>query len=120
MTLQDEDGGDAFRRLTGAASFVDDLRLPDAAFAVFVRSPHPHARILSVDCAPALAAPGVLAVLTGADLDAAGIGNVSTPAPLAGRDGAALVVPHRPALARDRVLHVGPPVALVIATSPGE
>src|SRR5688500_18144801 len=49
MMLQDEDGGEAFRKLTGAASFVDDLRAPDAAFAVFVRSPHAHARILSVD-----------------------------------------------------------------------
>jgi carbon-monoxide dehydrogenase large subunit len=115
--LQDEDGGDAFRKLTGAASFVDDLRSPDAAFAVFVRSPHPHARILDVDCAPALAASGALAVLTGADLAAAGIGNVSTPAPLAGRDGAALIVPHRPSLAHDRVLHVGQPVALVVAAS---
>ena len=63
-----------FRLLTGRGSFVDDLALPELAHAVIVRSPHAHARIVSVDKAAALAAPGVLAVLTGADYLADGLG----------------------------------------------
>src|SRR5262245_34829448 len=54
--------------LVGAGRFVDDLKLPDALFACFVRSPHAHARIRAVDAAPALALPGVHAVLTADDL----------------------------------------------------
>ena len=56
-----------FRLLTGRGCFVDDLAPPGLAHAVFVRSPHAHARIVAIDKAAALAAPGVLAVLTGAD-----------------------------------------------------
>ena len=53
-----------------------------------------------------------------ADMDAAGIGNLSAPPPMTGRDGRGLVVPHRPALAGDRVRHVGDAVALVVAETP--
>jgi len=60
--------------LTGVARFIDDLDLPGAAHAGFVRSPHAHARIRSVDATAARSAPGVLAVFTAADLRAAGIG----------------------------------------------
>src|SRR5262249_34528688 len=60
---------------------------------------------------------GVLAVLTHKDLDAAGVGSTSLHPPLAGRNGSKLIVPFRPALARDRVMHVGQPVALVVAES---
>ncbi len=56
-----------FRLLTGTGCFGDDVAPPGLAHAVIVRSPHAHARIASVDKAAALAAPGVLAVLTGAD-----------------------------------------------------
>jgi carbon-monoxide dehydrogenase large subunit len=56
-----------FRLLTGRGSFAEDVRLPEMAHAVIVRSPHAHARIASVDKGAALASPGVLAVLTGAD-----------------------------------------------------
>ena len=62
-----------FRLLTGSGCYVDDLALPGMAHAVIVRSPHAHARIVSVDKAAALAAPGVLAVLTGADCLADGL-----------------------------------------------
>ncbi|MFI4987034.1 MAG: xanthine dehydrogenase family protein molybdopterin-binding subunit [Alphaproteobacteria bacterium] len=103
--------------LAGAGRFTDDLRLPGEAFAVFVRSPHAAARIRAIEVAAARAAAGVLAVLTGADMAAAGAGNVSQLRPFPGRDGAPLKVPHRPALATDRVHHVGQPVALVIAES---
>ena len=101
--------------LTGQGRFLADAPMPGQAAAVFLRSPHAHARIAGIDAAAARAAPGVLAVLTAADVRAFGAGNVSGPPPLAGRGGRKLVVPHRPPLATDRVLHVGQTVALVVA-----
>jgi carbon-monoxide dehydrogenase large subunit len=86
----------------------------DEAFAAFVRSPHAHARIKGIDIAAAAAAPGVLAVLTYADIEAAGVGNTALHPPLPGRNGGKLVHPFRPALAKDRVMHVGQTVAAVI------
>src|SRR6516165_1901861 len=65
-----------FRLLTGHGCFADDLALPGLAHAVIVRSPHAHARIAAVDKTAALAAPGVLAVLTGADYRADGLGPI--------------------------------------------
>ena len=65
-----------FRLLTGRGCYVDDLALAGCAHAVIVRSPHAHARIVSIDTAAALAAPGVLAVLTGADYLADGLGPI--------------------------------------------
>ncbi len=103
--------------LRGAGRFTDDLRLPGEAFAVFVRSPHAAARIRSLDAAPARGSPGVLAVLTAADMAAAGVGNVCQLRPFPGRDGKPLKVPQRPALAAECVRHVGEPVALVVAES---
>jgi carbon-monoxide dehydrogenase large subunit len=99
--------------LTGAGSFADDTRASDEAHAVFVRSPHAFAEIRAIDTGAAQAVPGVLAVLTAADMEAAGIGNVTlvTPVP----NGLGLVVPHRPALAGGCVRHVGEAVALVVA-----
>ena len=64
------------RLLTGRGSFVDDLTLPGLVHAVIVRSPHAHARIGPIDTGAALAAPGVLAVLTGADYAADGLGAI--------------------------------------------
>ena len=101
----------------GLGRFVDDAPQPNQAYGVFVRSPHAFARIRSVDVEAARAAPGVVAVLTQGDLDAAGVGSTSLHPPLAGRNGTKLIVPFRPALARERVLHVGQPVALVVAES---
>jgi aerobic carbon-monoxide dehydrogenase large subunit len=103
--------------LEGHAQFTDDLRFAGAAFGVFVRSPHASARIRSIDAVSALHMPGVLAILTSADMAAAGVGNVGLARPFPGRDGSKLVVPHRPALAGDRVRHVGEPVALAVAES---
>src|SRR5260370_1988638 len=56
------------RLVTGKGCYTDDISLPGQAYAVMVRSPHAHARIRHVDIAPAMAAPGVPAVLTGRDL----------------------------------------------------
>jgi carbon-monoxide dehydrogenase large subunit len=101
--------------LRGRGRFGDDVRPERAAAAAFVRSPHAHARICGVDVAAAKAAPGVLAVITAAELAAENFNTVSQAVPMPGRDGKMAVSPHRPALAGERVLHVGEPVALVVA-----
>jgi len=101
----------------GLGRFVEDAPQENQAHAVFVRSPHAHARITSIDTSAARAAPGVVAVLTHKELAAAGVGSTSLHPPLAGRNGAKLIVPFRPALAGERVLHAGQPVALVVADS---
>jgi carbon-monoxide dehydrogenase large subunit len=103
--------------LRGRGRFIDDAPLPDQAWGCFVRSPHAHARIRGIDTTAAAASEGVLAVLTAADIDAAGVGTISRHFPISGRDGKALIEPPRPALAGERVMHVGQPVALVVATS---
>jgi aerobic carbon-monoxide dehydrogenase large subunit len=99
----------------GAGHFVADRSEPNQALGFFVRSPHAFARIGAIDIEAARRAPGVLAVLTAADMAAAGVGNVGRHPPLVGRGGKKLIIPHRPALARDRAMHVGEPVAMVIA-----
>jgi carbon-monoxide dehydrogenase large subunit len=101
--------------LRGAGHFVADRSESNQALGFFVRSPHAFARIGALDVAQARRASGVIAVLTAADVEAAGVGNVGRHPPLAGRGGQKLIVPHRPALARERVMHVGEPVAMVIA-----
>jgi carbon-monoxide dehydrogenase large subunit len=101
--------------LRGAGRFVDDLRVPGQAYAVFVRSPHAHARIVSVNIDEARQAPDVLAVLTAADMQAAGVRSSSHHMPMTGRGGAKLPMPFRPALAGERVMHVGEAVAMVVA-----
>src|ERR1043166_6072259 len=104
--------------LRGRGRFGDDVRPEGAAAAVFVRSPHAHARIRAIDVAAAKAAPGVLAVITGVDLAQENFATLSQAVPLPGRDGKMAVSPHRPVLASERVLHVGEPVALVVAETP--
>src|SRR5690606_8364271 len=64
------------RLLTGKGQFSDDFALPGQAYAAMVRSPHPHARIVAIDKTAALAMPGVLAVLTGADVAADKLGPI--------------------------------------------
>ena len=101
----------------GRGRFLDDTDAQNRAYAFFVRSPHAFARIVKIEAAAACEAPGVIAVLTAADMTAAGTGNVSAHPPMAGRGGVKLVVPMRPALAADRVMHIGQAVALVVATT---
>jgi carbon-monoxide dehydrogenase large subunit len=104
--------------LRGRGRFIEDVPLPEQAYGCFVRSPHAHGKILGIDATAARVAGGVLAVLTAADMAAAGAaGPVTRHFPMNGRDGKALIEPLRPALAADRVMHVGEPVALVVATS---
>jgi carbon-monoxide dehydrogenase large subunit len=103
------------RLLRGRGRFIDDEAPANHGYAVFVRSPHAFARIVAVDVEAARRAAGVLAVLTEADMSAAGVGSISRHPPMTGRNGAKIVQTHRPALAGDRVLHVGQPVVAVIA-----
>jgi len=97
------------RLITGTATYVDDIKMPDMTHAIIVRSPHAAARIRSVDTAKAAAAKGVVAVFTGKDT--AHVGPVPTGASLPG-----LRIPHHHILATDRVYFVGHPVAVVVAT----
>src|SRR4051794_4311612 len=113
MTLPFQPRDEDQKLLMGGGRFLDDERAVGAAHGVFVRSPHAFAAIRSIDTTAARAAPGVLAVLTAADLAREGVGNVSVIAPVP--NGAGLVVPFRPALAGDVVRHVGDAVALVVA-----
>jgi len=99
------------RFLTGRGLYVDDVKLPGTTYAAFVRSPHPHARIRSIDPAPARAVPGVLAVYTGEDLRDVGALPCGWMLP-------GIKVPRRPVLARGTVRYVGEPVAIVVAESP--
>ncbi|HVZ54019.1 MAG TPA: xanthine dehydrogenase family protein molybdopterin-binding subunit, partial [Pseudolabrys sp.] len=99
----------------GQGRFMDDPRLPNQAYAAFVRSPHAHARVLSVKTDDARKAKGVLAVLTAEDMKAANVGSVSRHPPVPGKGGAKMAMPFRPALAGDKVMHAGEPVAMVVA-----
>lgn len=103
------------RLIAGRGRFTDDIRLPGMAYAAFARSMHASARI-RVDAAKARAMPGVLAVLTAADV-AGQLGTLPTAwlVPDAG-----LRTPERPVLATGEVRYVGEPIAMVVAASRGE
>src|SRR6267378_6798792 len=103
------------RLVRGGGRYVDDIVLPGMAFGHVLRSPHAHARIRSIDTAKAKAAPGVLAVLTGADWIASGWGDLPVPGGLKRRDGSPSYRPRYPALVKDRVRWVGDYVAFVVA-----
>ena len=104
--------------LTGGGRFTDDVAVPGQAHAAFVRATVAHGVIRNVDVASALALPGVLAILTGADTKAAGLGAISPAASFPGRGGTLLVSAPIPPLAIDRVRYVGEAVAIAIAETP--
>src|SRR4029078_2133142 len=95
--------------------FQDATLRPRQPNAVFLRSPHAHARIISIDVDAARAAPGVLAVYTGADYKADGLSMPKAAMPRKKKDGSPMFAPQRPALVIDRVRYVGDPIAMVIA-----
>jgi carbon-monoxide dehydrogenase large subunit len=97
------------RFITGRGTYVDDVKLPGMTYAAFVRSPHAHAKIKSIDAAKAKKMPGVLAVYTGQDVK---VGGLPCGWLLPG-----IKVPVRPALAQGKARYVGEPVAIVIAES---
>ena len=103
-----------FRFLTGKGRFTDDINRPGQLYTHFLRSSHAHAEIKAIDVAAAQSAPGVVAVFTGADLAADGIGGI--PCGFAPTGGAAEQnAPPRPALAQGKVRFVGDLVAMVVA-----
>ena len=103
------------RLLQGGGRYLDDVNLSGQAYAVIVRSIHAHARIRGVDTRAALKAPGVLAVLTGADVAKDGLGTMQMTLKRKRPDGAPMFAPPHRGLAQDRVRYVGDPIALVVA-----
>jgi carbon-monoxide dehydrogenase large subunit len=103
------------RFITGAGRYTDDLNRPGQAHAYFLRSPHAHASILSIDAASARGMPGVVAVLTGEDLVADGIGGLICGWMIHSKDGSPMKAGPHPALAQGKVRYVGDHVAVVIA-----
>ncbi|MGA3002420.1 MAG: xanthine dehydrogenase family protein molybdopterin-binding subunit [Acetobacteraceae bacterium] len=103
------------RFLIGKGAYLDDLVVPDVAHAVFVRSSHAHAGIGLVDVAQARAAPGVLAVLTAADVAADGLNDLPPTVEANAQTGERFQFTPMPLLARDEVRYVGQLIALVVA-----
>ncbi len=114
------------RLLTGKGRYSDDFNLPGQAYACMVRSPHAHARLRHIDVGDAMKVPGVIAVLTGKDAAADGLGPIphrpvpSNPheVPLRSRDGSAFFIAPHPPLPADLARFVGEAVAMVVADTP--
>jgi carbon-monoxide dehydrogenase large subunit len=105
------------RFITGKGHYTDDIDRPGQAYAFFVRSPHAHATIKSIDSKAAAAMPGVLAVLTGAELAGDKIGNLICGWMIHSKDGSPMKMAPHPALAVGKACYVGDPVGVVIATT---
>src|SRR5271155_1143083 len=103
------------RLVKGHGRYVADMVFPGMAFGCVLRSPHAHARIRSIDTTQAKAAPGVLAVLTGADYKTAGFGDLPVPGGLKRRGDVPGYKPRYPALVEDRARMIGDYVAFVVA-----
>ena len=101
------------RFLTGAGQYTDDVTLANQTHAYFLRSPHAHAKIRSIDTSKAKAAPGVVAVYTGADLE--GVNGLPCGWLITSVDGTPMKEPPHPVLAKGKVRYVGDHVALVVA-----
>jgi len=103
------------RFLTGGGQYLDDIHLAGEVVGHVVRSPFAHARFTIGDLSDAKAAPGVLAVLTGAEVEADGLGHLPCRSPIKSRDGSDYKRPPYPLLAQDRVMHVGDAVVFIVA-----
>ena len=108
-----------FRFITGQGQYTDDVVRPGETRAVFVRSPHARAKIKSIDASAAKKMPGVVDVLTGADLATDKIGNLICGWMIHSKDGTPMKMAPHPALAAGKVNHVGDAVAVVIARDAG-
>ncbi|MBY0510344.1 MAG: xanthine dehydrogenase family protein molybdopterin-binding subunit [Rhodospirillaceae bacterium] len=115
--------GQAIRRvedqrfLTGTGRYTDDITVPGQVYLYLLRSTHAHADITKLDIGAAKTAPGVLAVLTSADLDAMNIGGLPCEIVPPNADGSMLKAPLRPVLAKGRVRYVGEPIVAVVAAT---
>ena len=103
------------RFLTGAGNYTDDVTLPHQSYGAFLRSPHAHARIRSINLDAAKKAPGVIQIFTGPDLAEAKVGGLPCGWLIHSKDGTPMKEPAHPVLAQGKVRHVGDQVALVVA-----
>jgi carbon-monoxide dehydrogenase large subunit len=108
------------RFITGVGRYVDDMVVPGMKHAVFVRSPHAHAEIVSIDVTAAKAMPGVVGVLTGKELKADGIGNIICGWMIHSKDGTPMKMGAWSPLAVDKVRYVGDTVVVVVAETKGQ
>ena len=108
------------RFITGLGRYVDDMVVPGMRHAVFVRSPHAHAEIVSIDVSAAKEMPGVVGVLTGKELKADGIGNLICGWMIHSRDGTPMKMGAWSPLAVDKVRYVGDAVVVVVADTKGQ
>lgn len=106
-----------YRFLTGNGQYTDDVVLPQQTYAVFLRSPHAHAKINSIDVTAAKQSPGVIAIFTGADMAADNVGGLPCGWLIHSTDGKPMNEPPHPIIAHTKARHVGDQVALVIADS---
>jgi aerobic carbon-monoxide dehydrogenase large subunit len=109
-----------YRFLTGQGTYTDDINRPGQLYAYILRSPHASARLGRIDASIAKSSPGVVAVFTGQDLAAEGIGGLPCGWLVNSKDGSPMKEPPHPVLASERVRHVGDPVAVVIGESLGQ
>ena len=104
-----------YRFLTGQGQYTDDVSLPKQSYAVFVRSPHAHARLRAVKTSDAARSPGVLGIITGKDM--AAVGGLPCGWLITSLDGMPMKEPKHPVLAEDKVRYAGEAIALVVADS---
>src|SRR5215470_12011301 len=104
-----------YRFITGQGTYTDDINRPGQLYAYILRSPYANARITGIDTSAAASAPGVVAVYTGKDMAADGVGGLPCGWQIHSKDGSPMVEPPHPPLVPDRVRHVGDQVAVVIA-----
>jgi aerobic carbon-monoxide dehydrogenase large subunit len=108
------------RFITGKGQYTDDINRPGQTYAVFVRSPHAHAKIKKVDTTAAAKSPGCLAVFTGADVATDKVGGLICGWMIHSKDGSPMKAGAHPALASGKVRYVGDHVAVVIAETLAE
>jgi len=108
------------RFITGKGRYVDDMSVPGMKHAAFVRSPHAHARVGSINAEAARGMPGVIDILTGAEMAADGIGNLICGWMIHSKDGSPMNMGAWPAIASETVRFVGQAVAIVIAETRGQ
>lgn len=104
-----------FRFITGNGHYTDDINLPRQTHAYFLRSPHAHAKIKNLDFAEALKSPGVVAIFTGKDIAADGLGGLICGWTVTSKNGEPMKAGAHPVLALDTVRYVGDHVAMIVA-----
>ena len=105
------------RFITGKGRYVDDIKLPGMTYAHFIRSPHAHAKVKSIDSSAAMKMPGVVGVLTGQQIVDDKVGNLICGWAITSKDGTPMKMGAWPAMAPETVRFVGQAVAVVIAES---